>query len=145
MATVYDRVLYQLGNTSIHKYMFELIEKVPGVVVLHDFFLSELQARRGKKLFLRALKESHGYGAVMEHLSLSGGKVPANLAVIQSAQGVVVHSEELRDVASQWYGDGAGDEFEVIPFTIHAIKRHHRPTRRSSELPWLSKGCLVDL
>ena len=113
----YDRFLYQLGNSPIHKHMVALIEKVPGVVVLHDFFLSELQARRGKRLFLRALKESHGYGAVMGYLSLSGGKVPANLAVIQSAQGVVVHSEKLREVASQWYGDGAGDEFEVIPYT----------------------------
>jgi|ERR1700733_15371940 len=113
----YDRFLYQLGNSPIHKHTVALIEKVPGVVVLHDFFLSELQARRGKRLFLRALKESHGYGAVMGYLSLSGGKVPANLAVIQSAQGVVVHSEKLREVASQWYGDGAGDEFEVIPYT----------------------------
>jgi glycosyltransferase involved in cell wall biosynthesis len=111
----YDRVLYQLGNSPIHKHMIALIEKVPGVVVLHDFFLSELQARRGKKLFLRALKESHGYGAVMRHLS--GDKFPASLAVIQSAQGVVVHTKKLREAASQWYGDGIGDEFEVIPYT----------------------------
>ncbi len=39
-STDYDRVLYHFGNSQFHSYMFGLLLEVPGVVVLHDFYLS---------------------------------------------------------------------------------------------------------
>ena len=38
--TDYDRVLYHFGNSQFHSYMFALLLEIPGVVVLHDFYLS---------------------------------------------------------------------------------------------------------
>ena len=40
----YDRVLYHFGNSHFHQHMFSLLEEVPGVVVLHDFFLVQVIA-----------------------------------------------------------------------------------------------------
>ena len=40
----YDRILYHFGNSVFHQHMFELLESHPGVVVLHDFFLSGIIA-----------------------------------------------------------------------------------------------------
>ena len=40
----YDRVLYHFGNSIFHQYMFGLLPKIPGTVVLHDFFLSGIVA-----------------------------------------------------------------------------------------------------
>ena len=42
-AQSYDRVLYHFGNSSYHEYMFPLLERVPGVVVLHDFYLGNIE------------------------------------------------------------------------------------------------------
>ncbi len=40
-STDYDRVLYHFGNSQFHSYMFGLLLEVPGVVVLHDSYLSD--------------------------------------------------------------------------------------------------------
>jgi len=39
-STEYDRVLYHFGNSQFHSYMFALLVEVPGVVILHDLYLS---------------------------------------------------------------------------------------------------------
>ena len=36
----YDRILYHFGNSLFHQHLFGLLERHPGTVVLHDFFLS---------------------------------------------------------------------------------------------------------
>ena len=66
----FDRVLYQIGNSPLHRFQIEeLLPKCPGVVVLHDAFLSDYmnwrahdQARPNE--FRTALLRSHGYPAL---------------------------------------------------------------------------------
>ena len=116
----YDRILYHFGNSAIHQHMFDLLQEAPGAVVLHDFFISHATAHRGKDILLRALKESHGYHAVLEHFtspSADGAiwKYPANLSILQNANGVIVHSEHSRRLADQWYGEGSSSGWIVIP------------------------------
>ncbi|MDE2590662.1 MAG: glycosyltransferase, partial [Patescibacteria group bacterium] len=36
----YDSIVYQIGNSDNHVYMFDLVKKYPGIVVLHDVYLS---------------------------------------------------------------------------------------------------------
>lgn len=36
---MYDRIIYQVGNSLYHEYMFPYIKKYPGIVVLHDYNL----------------------------------------------------------------------------------------------------------
>jgi len=36
----YDAVIYQMGNSENHVYMFDFVKKYPGIVVLHDVYLS---------------------------------------------------------------------------------------------------------
>jgi glycosyltransferase involved in cell wall biosynthesis len=42
-------------------------------------------------------------------------RYPANLPVLQSALGVIVHSDYSRRLARQWYGSAAGADWTVIP------------------------------
>src|SRR5690606_25211249 len=37
---LFDRVIYHFGNSPFHSHMFDLVTQYPGVVVLHDFYLS---------------------------------------------------------------------------------------------------------
>lgn len=115
----YDRVVYHFGNSHFHQHMFSLIEEVPGVVVLHDFFLSGIAAHMELTGYdaghwVRSLYESHGYHAVAQRYQARDiadviWQYPANLPVLRSALGVIVHSENSRRLAREWY---AGAEVE---------------------------------
>ena len=121
----FDRVLYQFGNSDFHDHMFGLLDEIPGVVVLHDFFLSGIIAHLDRSgtspgEWTRSLYRSHGYHAVHDLAQAKGGDqmvfaYPANLRVLQAADGVIVHSRHSQQLAQQWYGVEAAADWHVIP------------------------------
>lgn len=122
---LYDRVLYHFGNSHFHQHMFDLLKRCPGVVVLHDFFLSHIQAHRdgtGKApgAWARELLRAHGWGALKERFEAEDTADviyawPCNLEVLQRAMGVIVHADYSRQLAAQWYGSGYANDWAVIP------------------------------
>ncbi len=110
----FERVLYQFGNSEFHQHMFELLDEVPGVVVLHDFFLSSIIAYmeitgQSPGFWSTALYESHGYHAVLDRVTCTDiedvvWKYPTNLRVLQRAEGIIVHSQYSCRLADAWYG-----------------------------------------
>jgi glycosyltransferase involved in cell wall biosynthesis/SAM-dependent methyltransferase len=135
-AARFDRVLYHFGNSPFHQHMFDLLEEIPGVVVLHDFFLSNIQVRRAlfgaTHAWERALCASHGYHAVADPTPIDDKVVhyPANLPVLQAAQGVIVHSEYARRLASRWYGNAAGQDWTMLPHL--RVPAQARPEARAA-------------
>jgi glycosyltransferase involved in cell wall biosynthesis len=121
----YDRVLYHFGNSTYHTYMFDMLEKHPGVVVMHDFYLSGLFAHlyfKAENLawWPNALYESHGYGALIEKRKVENlndiiWKYPCNFSLLEKAEGVIVHSQYAVDLAKQWYGDARSVDLAKIP------------------------------
>jgi glycosyltransferase involved in cell wall biosynthesis len=121
----YSRVLYHFGNSSYHQHMFDLLARVSGVVVLHDFYLVDVHYYReahalSPHTLTRALYESHGYGAVAERFRVENDKdlvrrYPANLEVLQHAHGIIVHAEHPRRLAREWYGKDFAADWKVIP------------------------------
>ncbi|MBD8541182.1 glycosyltransferase [Oxalobacteraceae sp. CFBP 8761] len=120
----FERVVYHFGNSHAHQHMFELVRDVPGVVVLHDFFFSGVLDNLEReqylpKGFLRALYASHGYSGLLSHRkegrNPSIWKFPLNKGVLDAANGVIVHSDFSRQLAAEWYGDGAADDWRTIP------------------------------
>ena len=123
-ADEYDRILYHFGNSPFHQHMFELLKKVPGPVVLHDFYLSGIVAYMdwigavpkgwGHELYL-----SHGYGAVQDRFYAVDNanvqrKYPCNFSIFQDSLSIIVHSNHSRQLAQQWYGAMA-QNLTVIP------------------------------
>jgi len=129
-AAIYDRVLYHFGNSPFHYHMFELLREIPGIVVLHDFFLSGIVAYLEcfglvPNHWAWELYNSHGYEAVRQRFHNSdshtlwgdskvGWHYPCNLSVLQRAQGSIVHSANSLRLAEQWYGKDTRD-WAVIP------------------------------
>lgn len=119
----YSAVLYHFGNSSFHCYMAELLEEVPGIIVLHDFYLSGLiwsmenrQSFGGIKM--RELYYSHGYNALMDALEDEqkiAVRYPFNRSILERAQGVIVHSAVSLRLANQWYGEQACADWVQIP------------------------------
>jgi glycosyltransferase involved in cell wall biosynthesis len=120
----YDRVLYHFGNSHAHKHMFELLREVPGIVVLHDFYLSGVLDNLEREgylplAFLKALYESHGFTGLAGHRkdgrNPSIWTYPVNKGVLDAASGVIVHSDFSRDLATRWYGKGTADRWHTVP------------------------------
>lgn len=121
----YDRILYNFGNSIFHRHMFAMLERHPGVVVLHDFFLSGVIAHMDRNEYApgawpTALYISHGYGAASEAFAAEDPdaaiwRYPANFAVLEQAAGVIVHSEFARGLGQRWYGNGYSSAWATIP------------------------------
>jgi glycosyltransferase involved in cell wall biosynthesis len=124
-ANMYDRVLYHFGNSEFHMHMFELLSKIPGVVILHDFFLSGVLAHMEingytPNIWVKELLYSHGYKAVYERFHATDTadivfKYPCNLSVLQQAKGVIVHSDYSCKLADKFYGKNVSDDWHAIP------------------------------
>jgi len=129
----YDRVLYHFGNSPFHQHMFGLLEKHSGVVVLHDFFLSNVfacmeEADYNTHSWAWVLYWSHGYQAVRELFQAADKadvalKYPCNLSVLQQALGIIVHTDSFRYLATKWYGKKITRDWHVIPHCNHNIPR----------------------
>jgi glycosyltransferase involved in cell wall biosynthesis len=141
----YERVLYHFGNSEFHEHMFGLLEQIPGVVVLHDFFLSGIQAwseiHKWRPLaWVHALYHSHGYNAILSRYQTEDTKdvvfdYPANLPVLQRALGVIVHSKFSCSLATQWYGQDASINWSVIPLLRIPIASNKTKARQRLSLP----------
>ncbi|HEX2965767.1 MAG TPA: glycosyltransferase, partial [Syntrophorhabdaceae bacterium] len=121
---LFDRILYHFGNSHFHSHMFDLLKEIPGVVALHDFFLSGIlhhMSAFGHKRdeWIDALYNAHGWSSLNAYYGKTDEtavwKYPGNLKVLQGARGVIVHSEYSRQLARKWYGAHAADCWAVIP------------------------------
>lgn len=121
----YDRVVYQFGNSRFHTHMWDLIERIPGVAVMHDFYLGDAMAYRedcmGVGLALaKELYYSHGYAALKPLLQGDSRpqairQFPCSYSPIREAKGVIVHSRHAQELSAKWYGDEVANRIQVIP------------------------------
>jgi glycosyltransferase involved in cell wall biosynthesis len=138
----YERILYHVGNSPLHSRAPSLVEHYPGVVVLHDFFLSHLfkylEGLDGLSLW-RNLYVSHGYSGLLtrarEGADAAVWSYPCSLAVQSGAAGIIVHSEHARQLAEEWFGIPANN-CKVIP-QLRRLPRQsdRREARRKLGIP----------
>lgn len=111
----YATVVYQMGNSPFHTHMIELLREMPGVVVLHDFFLNNLAYAEeyilGKRgVFLRSINSSHGLRGMIDLVKFGVDfarlKWPVNWTTIKYAQELVVHSGYQNELIRQFYNPG---------------------------------------
>ena len=96
----YDRIIYNMGNNDdFHAYMVTLLEVIPGVVVLHDFFLNNM-FRHFKNLPL-TLYKSYGYSSLNRYLT---APCPTNLTILQDSLSLIMHSKYCQNLIEQHYG-----------------------------------------
>lgn len=119
----FDHIVYQFGNSAFHSHMFDLLERHPGVVVLHDFFLSGVihhdeTEHRLPNQYCRSLYLAHGYGALVEEKADRTASImayPSNKQVLDRALGVIVHSAHAVALARRWYGPDYAAGWRVLP------------------------------
>jgi glycosyltransferase involved in cell wall biosynthesis len=125
-STDYDRILYHFGNSAFHGHMFKLLNDYPGVVVLHDFYISgvvahiDLATAQFPGIWSQELHKSGGWPAVFMRYKAKDTadvvyKYPCNISVLQNSVGVIVHSDFSRRLASSLYGHTNVADWALIP------------------------------
>lgn len=137
-----DQIVYQIGNSEFHSHMFALLRDLPGVVVLHDFFLGNVMAYRQVRrdppgAWTGALFQSHGYPALRAWRAASEPTAlfkvyPGNLAVLEQASAIIHHSSHAAELARAWYGPEATRHWHHVPLPRAAPPVHDRAAARAA-------------
>ncbi len=138
----YHAVVYQMGNSRYHSYMYETLVRVPGVVTLHDFCLAGFHlhyghSREGAREYLRNQllewypEDTPRIEAAIESWPQDWGQVARGCAeagwymnrrLIDASSYVIVHSpwcvEQVRKGQSQYT-----DKMVMIPHGIQPRER----------------------
>jgi glycosyltransferase involved in cell wall biosynthesis len=115
--------LYQFGNSPFHQHMLDLMQEIPGTVVLHDFYLSSLMSWLEKQpgqsqVWKKSLLKDHGYLSLKELAHDAQAvlkKYPVNGHVLRHAQGLIVHSQHGRQLIDDWYGSKHAQRACIVP------------------------------
>lgn len=117
MKDKYENIIYQFGNSSYHKYMYNIALENPGVVVLHDFYLSGLvnyiaDTTNNHNFFFDTLRYSHEGEGIKAAENILCSKVtvsdiikkfPLNKKVLDSANSIIVHSQYAKEMFKSFY------------------------------------------
>lgn len=144
----FDRILYQIGNSSFHIESLRLLRTHPGVVVLHDFFLSNLfdfidSSGQKPGIFRRELYRSHGYGALtrLRQETFPGmespeeaavWKFPCSRLVFEQSYGTIVHSTFSVSAARTYFGVEGNDVLRQIAQLRTTPRRSARSAARAA-------------
>lgn len=129
VAPNYDAILYEFGNSEFHHHMLPLIEKFPGVLGLHDAYLSGMFGYMDFYLgdsgsYPLEMVSAHGprarrcYAPVQNHPEPNGTtmvNLPCTKRVLDSATGVISHSQFNLDLAKENYPEGWQAPYRIIP------------------------------
>lgn len=133
-ASGYEAILYHFGNSEFHAGMYELLPEFPGIVVMHDFFMSGLvhwmdATGRHPGSFLTTLASAHGERARPDIEAMAAGELrnddlidryPVSRHVIEHARGIIFHSQFAHELLAHWYPDLAGVPNCVVPHAAFA-------------------------
>ena len=128
--TIYDRVLLHLGNSAFHTYMLDLLQTIPAVIVLHDFYLNNLFAH-SKKLSRILLYKEHGYQALIDKKK----DYPCNKTILNDAIGIITHSHYSQKLLSNFYSDIDFTNHTIIPLLREPSQSNNLFTKEQLNLP----------
>jgi glycosyltransferase involved in cell wall biosynthesis len=128
VATSYDAILYEMGNSEYHAHMIPLLMRFPGVVGLHDAFLSGLMSHMdfnlGTHHYIHDTLEAHGSCARQYFAPLyktddsiyhSTINLPCSKSIINHAIGIISHTRFNLETAKNHYPEGWLAPYHTIP------------------------------
>ena len=143
----YDAVLYHIGNSNSHDYIYDTLMLWPGLVVLHDLSLQHLMASRTvdadrKYVYMAEMRAQHGReGADRARLTFWGSEptpwesdpitYPLNRRVISQATAVLTHSDFVERRVHEVIPDLMVSRVEHHAFPVPKEVREQRRSRRA--------------
>lgn len=105
----YDQIIYHIGNNTLHEYIYIMLQRYPGITVLHDFnissFVRHITIVKDKpEDYLKEVEDC--YGVLGKFIServnkkdydLDLYKFALNNKIIASSKAVIVHSQWVKN------------------------------------------------
>lgn len=149
VAGAYDLIFYEMGNSEFHYHMLPLCEKYPGVIGLHDAYLSGLMGYVEFNLgeenhYAKEMLYSHdtlarNYLAPLKNNTSSIGEAMVNLPctkrVLDLAIGIISHATFNLETSRHFYPAGHGAPYRIIPQMVKLVEpttAHERKAIRTS-------------
>ncbi|HSH78179.1 MAG TPA: glycosyltransferase family 4 protein [Herpetosiphonaceae bacterium] len=155
-ARPFDAIVYHLGNSPVHAEIYEAAQRLPGVVVLHEWVLHHFKlwyaaTRRGDvEQYMRELAQRYGERGTSVGQRMARGQLldaafemPLVEDVVERAAGIVVHSRWMHDRVKALRPDVAA---AVVPMGVPLpMEIRREDARRRLNLPagvpiWASFG-----
>ena len=144
VASKYDAILYEFGNSEFHAHMLPLLERFPGVVGLHDAYLSGLFAYMDFNLgdagsYAFEMLAAHGpqarrFSAPIQHVPDPNWativELPCTKRVLDQSLGVISHSPFNLEIARERYPQGWLAPYRIIPQMV-PLPLAHTTAQRS--------------
>lgn len=135
----YRMPVYQVANSAKqHAYMLPCLDRFPGVVVLHDYFLHHLMLgitllRGDFRTVRRILEPAHGHKAASRAWGLLTSTAdPYTISLIgpllDRARAIITHSEFARNLVA---AERPKALVRVVPMAMPPIEGHDRPSIRA--------------
>jgi glycosyltransferase involved in cell wall biosynthesis len=127
MARRYDAIIYQMGNSPCHAYIYRTLLRCPGIVVLHEHVLHHLIAfmswdRGDAHMYLNEFRYCYGpegealaRRVILGQANVDFFQYPLSDRVIKAARGLIVHSELVRQAVLRVW---PGAPVHVVPMGI---------------------------
>lgn len=107
----YKEIVYQMGNSDAHFYMYEYIRKYPGIVVLHDLNLNgaamhySFSVKKKNKIYEKMLKEDFTEKQTEQYMKkvVDGSiwsdvyEIVLNGYIVNYAKRIIVHSNYAKE------------------------------------------------
>lgn len=139
-------VMYEFGNSEFHVHMQEMLERFPGIVGLHDAYLSGMLAyitfTKDPSFIYREALASHGTKA-RRYLAPCRGEsdglgelireLPITKGVMDKAIGLISHAPFNREVSKKHYPYGWRAPFRIIKQIVRLAKVNSQERRRAKK------------
>ncbi|MCI7586574.1 MAG: hypothetical protein MSS71_01755, partial [Campylobacter sp.] len=139
-STAFDRVIYNMGNnTKFHKIIYECSIKHPGVVILHDFFISGFIGdyhNWDSNNLIKFISKHYDIKAALEYFfnnyAIFEKKYPLNLPLIEHSKAVIVHTKQAMDLALKFYKNN--DFLNIMPLLRQNISLNKIKAKKELKL-----------
>lgn len=114
----FDYIIYNIGNNiHYHKKIYKYAMKYPGVVILHDFFISDFMYAYLKDDFKLHILNNYLLQTIYEYFynptHIFVRHNPLNKELLQSQKAVIVHTKKALELAKEFYGNN--DFLDLVP------------------------------
>ena len=134
--------VYNIGNSSFHTWQHEIIREFPGLVILHDVFLSGLEYTKVLETSpeeviqnlipfntttLLALSQDFQKDPIGKFLTRR-----INRAIVENATTIIVHTAKTKDLLLEDFMLAEGNEIQVISLPVKPKVLNRKATTESN-------------
>lgn len=137
-STAFDRVIYNMGNNTLHYNIYECALNYPGVVILHDFFIPNFMhvCYDYDDILQKEIFKEYGFQGLFEYFYNSyesfAKKYPLNRSLIECSKTIIVHTKKAFSLANEVYKNN--DFLNIMPLLRQNISLNKIKAKKELKL-----------